>query len=288
MDAIRLELQKYLGVSGVTGTSIAVQFFIIIAFFVWFYIKFIKNSPAEKTVRGILFFLTILWMTAEAFSLLRFRILSALLKDLILLIMVSFVVIFQPELRRLMTRLGNSLNRLSQTQKRQMTNQMIDSLVQSIEYWQKHDTGVLLVFENQDPIEPVSTGGVMLNAKLSPELLINLFFKNTPLHDGAVIIKDGIVSAAGVVLPLSRDMELNWKYGTRHRAAIGLSENTDALIIVVSEENGDVSLVHDGQIQSFHNLKELQKRLTVFFAPLMQKEKSVSVWGRLKELLKKN
>ena len=122
MDSLRLELQKYLGVSGLTGTSMLIQISIIILALIWFYIKFIKNSQSEKTVRGILFFLTIIWITAELFSFMRLRILSALLKNLILLIILSFIVIFQPELRRLMARLGNSLNMLSQTKKKQMTN----------------------------------------------------------------------------------------------------------------------------------------------------------------------
>lgn len=287
MDSLRLELQKYLGVSGLTGTSMLIQISIIILALIWFYIKFIKNSQSEKTVRGILFFLTIIWITAELFSFMRLRILSALLKNLILLIILSFIVIFQPELRRLMARLGNSLNMLSQSKKKQMTNKLVDNLIQCIDYWQKNKTGVLLVFENQDPVSSVSTGGVTLNAEMSPELLINLFFKNTPLHDGAVVVKNGMVAMAAVVLPLSREVDLNWKYGTRHRAAMGISENTDALVLVVSEENGDISLVKGGQIKTFHTTEDLQKTLLTFFAPLIKKTSTGSIWKRLKDLIKK-
>ena len=160
----------------------------------------------------------------------------------------------------------------------------MEILTQSIQYWQEHKTGALIVFENHDPVPSVATGGTVLNADLSSELLINLFFVNTPLHDGAAVIKKDKVISAGVILPLSRDASLNWKYGTRHRAAIGMSENTDALVLVVSEETGDVSLVKDGQIQTFHTLKDLPEKLSVFLNPLMQRNKSESLLKRIKDL----
>lgn len=283
IDSLRLELQNYLGVSGLTGASIAVQLALIIGALTFLYLKLIKDSPVEKTVRGVLFFLVIIWLSAEVFMWLHLRILGALLQNLLLLIILSFIVIFQPELRRLMARLGNSLEMRSPAKKRQMNNRIVEILVQSIEYWQKHETGALIVFENQDPVSAFTTGGVPLSAKLSTELLINLFFINTPLHDGAVIIKNGVVETAGVVLPLSQDVGLNWKYGTRHRAAIGMSEESDALVLVVSEENGDVSLVKDGKIQTFHTLDDLAQKLSVFLAPLIKKTPSGCLWQRLKE-----
>ena len=238
--------------------------------------------------KGILCFFAIIWITAEVFSLLHLRILSAVLRNLMLLIILSFVVIFQPELRRLMARLGNSISILSQNQKKHINNKMVDILTQSIQYWQEHQTGALIVLENSDPVSLVTTEGILLNAMLSSELLINLFFQNTPLHDGAVVIKNGVVVSAGVILPLSRDADLNWKYGTRHRAAIGITENTDALVIVVSEENGDVSFVKGGNIQTFHSLKDLSLRLNTFLYPLIKQQKSVSLWHRIKELFIKN
>ena len=280
MDSVRERLTHILGSSGLTGASILFQVAIIIALLCFFYVKLIKNSPVEKTVKGIACFLVIIWITSEIFTLLHLRILSAMLKNLLLLILLSFVVIFQPELRRWMA----SISHLSQTKKKQINNRLVEILTQSIQYWQEHKTGALIVFENHDPVPSVATGGTVLNADLSSELLINLFFVNTPLHDGAAVIKKDKVISAGVILPLSRDASLNWKYGTRHRAAIGMSENTDALVLVVSEETGDVSLVKDGQIQTFHTLKDLPEKLSVFLNPLMQRNKSESLLKRIKDL----
>ena len=286
MNSMRESLRSVLGSSGLTGASVLFQVMLIIALLYFFYVKLIKNSPAEKTVKGITCFLVVIWITAEIFTLLHLRILSAMLRNLLLLILLSFVVIFQPELRRWMARIGNSIS-LSQTKKKQMNNRLVEILTQSIEYWQEHHTGALIVFENHEPVSAVATDGVVLNADLSSELLINLFFVNTPLHDGAVVIKKDKVVSAGVILPLTRDARLNWKYGTRHRAAIGMSENTDALVLVVSEENGDVSLVKDGNIQTFHALKDLPEKLSAFLSPLIQKSKPESVWKRIKDLFVK-
>ena len=284
MHSMREGLRSILGSSGLTGASVLFQVTLIIALLYFFYVKLIKNSPVEKTVKGITCFLVVIWITAEVFTLLHLRILSAMLRNLLLLILLSFVVIFQPELRRWMARIGNSISLSSQTKKKQMNNRLVEILTQSIEYWQEHHTGALIVFENHEPVSAVATDGVVLNADLSSELLINLFFVNTPLHDGAVVIKKDKVVSAGVILPLTRDARLNWKYGTRHRAAIGMSENTDALVLVVSEENGDVSLVKDGNIQTFHALKDLPEKLSAFLSPLIQKSKPESVWKRIKDL----
>ena len=287
MNSIREGLKSVLGSSGLTGASVLFQVTLIIALLYFFYVKLIKNSPVEKTVKGITCFLVVIWITAEVFTLLHLRILSAMLRNLLLLILLSFVVIFQPELRRWMARIGNSISMLSQTKKKQMNNRLVEILTQSIEYWQGHKTGALIVFENHEPVSAVATDGVVLNADLSSELLINLFFVNTPLHDGAVVIKKDKVVSAGVILPLTRDARLNWKYGTRHRAAIGISENTDALVLVVSEENGDVSLVKDGNIQTFHFLKDLPEKLSTFLSPLIQKSRPESILKRIKDLFVK-
>ena len=287
MDSIRERLTDILGSRGLTGASILFQVVLIIALLYFFYVKLIKKSPVEKTVKGITCFLVVIWITAEIFTLLHLRILSAMLRNLLLLIMLSFVVIFQPELRRWMARIGNSLSHLSQTKKKQINNRLVEILTQSIQYWQEHQTGALIVFENHDPVSSVATEGIGLNADVSAELLINLFFVNTPLHDGAVVIKKDKVISAGVILPLTRDASLNWKYGTRHRAAIGMSENTDALVLVVSEETGDVSFVKDGAIQTFHTLTDLPEKLSVFLSPLMQKNKPESLLKRIKDLFVK-
>ncbi len=287
--SLREQLQALLGTSGLSWASFLIQV-LIIGFFLWYgYKKLIQNSPAEKTVKGILFFLIIIWLVSELFSLFHLRILSGLLKNLIILFLLSFVVIFQPELRRLMARFGNNLswNTWSRKKRKLEGKNLVNLLMQTISYWRAHKTGALIVFENQEPLDVVLTGGVPLDAVLSPELLINIFFVNTPLHDGAVLIRGKRVVSAGAILPLSTTPDLSWRYGTRHRAAIGLSENTDALCLVVSEETGDVSLVKNGTVITFSDMEELDKKLNTFLMPLILQEHPKTLREKLQDLKKR-
>ena len=286
---LRENLQSFLGTSGLSWASFLIQV-LIIGLFLWLaYKKLVKNSPAEKTVKGIVFFLVIMWLIGEAFSLFHLRILSGLLKNLIILLLLSFVVIFQPELRRLMARFGNNLSwdAWSHKKRRKEGKDLVNLLMQTIAYWRTHKTGALIVFENQEPLDVALTGGVPLDAVLSSELLINIFFENTPLHDGAVLIRGKRIVSAGVILPLSTTPDLSWRYGTRHRAAIGLSENTDALCLVVSEETGDISLISNGQVNTFSNMDELDKKLNVFLKPLIYQEYPKTLLEKWRDLKKR-
>ncbi len=286
IDSLRQYLQNFFGDTGLSWASFLGQMTIVIGCVLFFYTKIIKDSPAEKTVKGIVIFLFSLWIVAECCSLIHLRILSAMIRNLILLLILSGVVLFQPELRRLMTRLGNNVS-LTQPQKKKIKANLIDILIPAIAYWRKTKTGALLVFENQEPVASVTHAGFRLDALLSSELLINLFFINTPLHDGAVLIKNGRIISAGLILPLSKDLSLTWHYGTRHRAAIGLTENVDALCLVVSEETGAVSLIKNGKIKTYTDMAELEKELNTFLLPLIKKEVAKSLWQRLKEIGKK-
>ena len=286
---LRENLQSLLGVSGLSWASFLIQV-LIIGLFLWLvYKKLVKNSPAEKTVKGIVFFLAIMWLVSEAFSIFHLRILSGLLKNLIILLLLSFVVIFQPELRRLMARFGNNLSwdAWSHKKRKKEGKDLVNLLMQTISYWQTHKTGALLIFENQEPLDMALTGGVQLDAVISSELLINIFFENTPLHDGAVLIRGKRIISAGVILPLSTNPNLSWHYGTRHRAAIGLSENTDALCLVVSEETGNVSLINNGKVNTFSNMNELDKKLNTFLRPLIYQDYPKTLKEKLQDLKKR-
>ena len=286
---LRGQLQSLLGVSGLSWASFFAQVFII-GFFLWLaYKKLVKDSPVEKTVKGIVFFLALVWLISEIFSLFHLRILSGLLKNLIILLSLSFVVIFQPELRRLMARFGNNLSwdAWSHKKRKKEGKDLVNLLMQTISYWRAHKTGALIIFENQEPLDISLTGGVSLDAILSSELLINVFFENTPLHDGAVLIRGKRIVSAGVILPLSTSPDLSWKYGTRHRAAVGLSENTDALCLVVSEETGDISLISNGKMNTFSNMDDLDKKLTSFLKPLIFQEHPKTLKEKLQDLKKR-
>lgn len=284
IETLRVQLQNHLGITGLSWASFLIQLSIIIITLYFCYKSFVKNSPAEKTVKGMIIFLFLLWLTSEAFIILHLRILAGVLRNLILLLIVSAVIIFQPELRRLLALLGNQITTTTKTKKKLLSENLTNVILESIAYWRKYRTGALIVFERQEPLNTVCSAGTVLDAQISSELLINLFFVNTPLHDGAVVISQNRISKAGVILPLSKDTSLSWKYGTRHRAAIGVSESTDALCLVVSEETGDVSLIQKGKIQSFSEMKDLEQNLLVFLSPLFPKTTHQTFWQKLKQL----
>ena len=233
-----------------------------------FYNRFIKRTPAEKLVRGIMFLL-FAWLFSEVLNLIGLEILGMFLKSLVALISLSLIVIFQPELRRFLSYLGQP-GYISKTlfgfKLHQCINDendvdVVKEIVESVKYLTKTKTGALIVFQNEYNPTAYSDVGTKLNADVSTELLLTIFHTNTPLHDGAVVIKNNKILSAGVLLPLTEAPNLSWKYGTRHRAAIGLSEISDSACLVVSEETGDVSMCLDGTLKKYEDLATFKSDL---------------------------
>ena len=229
-----------------------------------FYKKFIKNTQSEKFVKG-LFILIFLWMFGEVLERIDLRILGMFLKSVVTLISLSLIVIFQPELRRFLGFLGqvDFISRAFSPTSHASKNPKIDvikELLEAVKFLSKSHTGALIVFQS-DLSNTYSEVGTKLNADLSTELILTIFHPNTPLHDGAVVISGSKIISAGVLLPLTEDPKLSWKYGTRHRAAIGMSEISTAACLVVSEETGDVSLAVDGTLKKYEDLVTLKNDL---------------------------
>lgn len=244
-----------------------IELIIIVGIVFGFYKRFIQHTPAEKLVRGMMF-LIFGWIFAELLNILDLNILGVFLKSLVTLISLSLIVIFQPELRRFLGYLGQpgyiskTLFRMKSHQASQSDNiDVIKEVVEAVKYLTKTKTGALIVFQNEYSPSAYSDVGTMLNADVSTELLLTIFHTNTPLHDGAVVIKNNKIVSAGVLLPLTEDPKLSWKYGTRHRAAIGLSEISDSACLVVSEETGDVSLCMDGTLKKYEDLTTFKNDL---------------------------
>lgn len=229
-----------------------------------FYKKFIKNTQAEKLVKGLLF-LAFGWILAEVLIRIDLIILGVFLKSLITLISLSLIVIFQPELRRFLSYLGQvdfmSKSFWDSSHHQEVTVDIVKEIIETVKYLSKTRTGALIVFQNEIDAYTTSDVGTTLNADISTELLLTIFHINTPLHDGAVVIKGNKIIAAGVLLPLTEDPRLSWKYGTRHRAAIGMSEVSDSACLVVSEETGDVSVCIDGTLKKYEDLTTLKTDL---------------------------
>ena len=193
------------------------------------------------------------------------KILGVFLKSIVALVSLSLIVIFQPELRRFLGFLGevDFFNKLFGSSSKNLLDKRIDvvkEIIESVKYFSKSHTGALIVFQN-DLSNTYYDVGTTLNADVSTELLLTIFHTNTPLHDGAVVISGEKIISAGVLLPLTEDPKLSWKYGTRHRAAIGMSEVSDAACLVVSEETGDVSITVDGSLKKYDDLVSLKADL---------------------------
>jgi diadenylate cyclase len=235
---------------------------IIIGLLYYFYKKFIKDSQSEKFVKGV-FFLIFLWVFSEILVRLNLKILGVFLKSLVTLISLSLVVIFQPELRRFLGFLGqaNIFSRLFGNNSSFDDDEKIDvikELIEAVKDMFKKHTGGLIVFQKD---LSNTEAGTKLNADVSTELLLTIFYEGTPLHDGAVVINGSKIISAGVLLPVTGDPKLSWKYGTRHRAAIGMSEVSDAACLVISEETGDVSIALDGSIKKYDDITTLKSDL---------------------------
>ena len=136
----------------------------------------------------------------------------------------------------------------------------LDGVVSAVEYMSQKNTGALIVFSSVLDESVIERKGVRIDARISMELLLTIFFDKTPLHDGAVIVENGRIAYAGAILPLSQNT-LNWKYGTRHRAALGLSEVSGAIVLVVSEETGEISVVEKGKLTKYDDIKKLRAKL---------------------------
>lgn len=239
---------------------------IVVTLFI-FYKKFIQNTQSEKLVKG-LFFLVFLWLFSEILIIVELRILGVFLRALVALISLSLIVIFQPELRRFLGYLGQPgfirktfFSAGGIKEQREDDVDIIKEIIESVKYLTKTKTGALIVFQKGMTTGIYSDVGTKIDAIISTELILTIFHPNTPLHDGAMVIEGNKIHSAGVLLPLTEDPKLSWKYGTRHRAAIGMSEVSDAACLVVSEETGDVSICMDGMLKKYEDLMTLKTDL---------------------------
>lgn len=241
-----------------------IELAIIISFTLFVYTQYIKGTHSEKLVKGLIV-LIFAWGFSELLVLLGLSILGFFLKTIIAIIVFSLVVVFQPELRKFLGYLGQTgfLNKdFFSIKKKDSDIRVVKEILEAIKYCSKTHCGALMVFGKYDNDFLFSDVGTKINADISCQLILTIFHPNTPLHDGAMVIVDNKITAAGVLLPLTEDPKLSWKYGTRHRAAIGMSEASDCACLVVSEETGDVSIAIDGTLKKYEDISELRDDLT--------------------------
>ena len=223
----------------------------IMAFVVYKLLGLMKATRAGNLVKGVGVFLVAMWLSSS--SVFNLRGVNYILGFILEWGVLALVILFQPEIRQLLETLGArniSLLRLLGTE-RKITEmeQAIEQTVVACTEMSKSRTGVLIVFERKIPLDDLVRSGTTLDAAVSGELLKNIFFVKAPLHDGAVIIRDGRVLGAGCMLPLSRNVNLSRDLGMRHRAGIGVSESSDAVVVIVSEETGSISVALGGMLK---------------------------------------
>ena len=231
----------------------------IVIFLIYKFIKASKKTRVWQLIKGIALYFVITALS----SLLHLRILNFILTSFLSYGVIALIVIFQPELRRALEQLGtNKLTRFIGIEKDLKTKAKEDiyKILIAVSELAKTKTGALIVLENDIKLQDIVDTGITINSDVSPQLLVNIFVPNTPLHDGAVIISENTIKAAACILPLAGDSDISKALGTRHRAALGMSKETDSIVIVVSEESGKVSVAKDGKLIidiSEDNLRQL-------------------------------
>lgn len=215
----------------------------------------IKETRAEQLVKGIVLLIALIPIS----SILRLDMLNFILIKTLTVGVLSVVIIFQPEIRRALEHLGRSaFEEVHNIQNQEDRNSAVNEIVTAVSNLAETKTGALIAIEQGTGLGEISKTGTILDANITANLLENIFVENTPLHDGATIIKKDRIVSSGCVLPLTNNAGINKKLGTRHRAAIGLSEVSDALIIVVSEETGIISLAINGRLTRNYDKDKLK------------------------------
>ena len=222
---------------------------LVIAYLVYRLLLLVRRTNTSRLLKGVLVVIIALWLSAG-----RLRALNFLLNYIVEWGVVALLVLFQPEIRRVLEQVGSSslpfLQFFSKPRvDRQTIEQAISQTVSACGDMSKSRTGALIVFERHNQLDEMLRSGTKLDAEVSSELLKNIFFVKAPMHDGAVIIREGRVLGAGCMLPLSRNVNLSRDLGMRHRAGIGMSENSDAVVVLVSEETGSISVAVGGMLK---------------------------------------
>ncbi len=219
---------------------------LIISFIIYKLLSFVRKTSASGIIKGIILIIVVLWLS-EAFN---FTIVSWLLGKTMELGVIALIILFQPEIRNFLTTTGSSLGSVfGRKPVKESIDIVVETTVSACTQLSKTKTGALIVFQRNVQLKEYMKSGTIMNSTPSVDLLLQVFYPNTPLHDGAVIIADGYVAAAGCMLPMSANTNLSRELGMRHRAGIGITEHSDAISIIVSEETGAISVAVDGMLK---------------------------------------
>lgn len=259
---------------------------LLVAFLFYKVMRFLRNTNAQKLFQGLALLVAATLLT----DVLRLNTMRYLLESVMQVGILALVIIFQPELRKMLEQFGSqrlsSLFGLLRGQENKTTDAAILQTVEAVSSMSWTKTGALIVFQRSDSLQNIINTGTTVNADVNAELLKNLFYNKAPLHDGAVIIADGRIAAAGCILPLTGKQNISKDLGTRHRAALGQSENFDSLSVVVSEETGGISLAEGGILKQ-HLAPETLERLLIAKLMPEEEEQKPTLVDRVRGLISK-
>ena len=245
---------------------------LLVSFIIYNGIKLIRETRAEQLVKGII----ILMGVYAASVVIHLNMMRTLLDYFFNFTIIALLVIFQPEIRRALEQIGRSklggkywfqISSEEAEKALQKKRKCLNAVVEASGKFQKSKTGALMVFEMQTKLGDIIDTGTIVNAEPSVPLIGNIFWNKAPLHDGAMVIRDGVIYAAGCILPLTKSDTVSVDLGTRHRAAIGMSENSDAVVVVVSKETGQISIAVNGVLTRNYTRETLQSALEALLLP---------------------
>lgn len=278
--------------SGILRTiqSISIVDFIdifFVAIILYYAFRFVRERRAGKLAVGVIFFTFFLVLS----DLLGMHALKYIFQNLFQVGVLALVVLFQPEMRSALEKMGGSslkgLKNISESKDNSVWMLAIREVSTAAAQMAAEKTGALIVFERGTRLGEIAATGTVCDAQVSAYLLRNMFFNKAPLHDGAVLLRNGRIHAAGCLLPLTQQ-DINRDLGTRHRAAIGLSENSDAAVVVVSEETGVISVAVDGYLTRGYNADTLRSRLTELVGPVSQVKENKKIFRFMRKGSGKN
>ena len=284
MEAIWSALSQAFSQLGTIRVADIVDIFLVTVG-IYALIGLIRKMQSKRIFMGIFYILILLWLSEEF----QLHTVNYILRNAVQIGLLALVVLFQPEIRRFLEKFGNGTKifRAFSEQRSQVTDSAIAQTLLACKDMSESRTGALIIFERDNKLDEQIRTGTIVDGAITAELLKNIFFVKAPMHDGAVIIRDGRVYAAGCMLPLTNSTNVSKDLGMRHRAGIGMSEASDAVVLIVSEETGAISVVIDGQMKRHLSVEAVDKLL---HANLMPKttEETVSKFRFLRRKEKDN
>ena len=277
MEVIRSSLGRALNIVSAMGIADILDI-LIVAYIIYRAIWFVRRTNSYNLAKGIIVILVAL-LLSYVFNL---RMIYFLLSHAVEIGLLALIVLFQPELRRLLERMGRSFSAMRTSSTPEMETAIAET-VEACRDMSASKTGALIIFQRSVALSGIMATGTIVNADVSAELLKNMFFNKAPLHDGAAIIRDARLAAAGCVLPLTAQTNLSKELGMRHRAGIGLSEQSDAVVIIVSEETGAISVALDGALKRHLSAQRLDQ---ILHQELVVQEATQSGWQKLADNVK--